>query len=192
MVAGEVIAVARFAERAATEGWQTTPLPVSHAFHTSLVAVAVPLLAEQLACEDFARLERPVISTITGATLSDQEDLPALLCRQVTSPVQFTTALAALLRGAIPAHDTAGQRVLATRIVDLLIEVGPGTVLSGLVQDSSNVPVVGAGCRGQFFNRSAASGWRSLRSGCTRAAGAAVCRPFQPAILVRFETQVLR
>ena len=142
VVAGEAAAVARFAERVAAEGWQTTLLPVSHAFHTPLVAAAVPLLAEQLACEDFARLERPLISTITGATLSDQEDLQALLCRQVTSPVQFTKALAALLGDAPPARGTVGQMGPVTGKVDLLIEVGPGKVLSGLVQDTTEVPVV--------------------------------------------------
>ena len=48
VVAGEAAAVRSFAERAGAQGWQTTLLPVSHAFHTPLVAAAVPLLAEQL------------------------------------------------------------------------------------------------------------------------------------------------
>jgi len=142
VIAGEAAAVGRFAKRAGAEGWQTTLLPVSHAFHTPLVAAAVPVLAEQLACENFARLERPVISTITGATLSDQEDLHALLCRQVTSPVQFASALAALLGGDLPARDSVGQMGPVAGEVDLLIEVGPGKVLSGLVQDTAEVPVV--------------------------------------------------
>ena len=85
--------------------------------------------------------------------LSDQEDLRALLCRQVTSPVQFTKALAALLGGGLPARDTVGQTSPATEEVDLLIEVGPGKVLSGLVRDTTEVPVValdagGASLRG--------------------------------------------
>jgi len=98
VVAGEVAALKHVAERAGAEGWQTSVLLVSHAFHTPLVAAAVPVLEEQLACESFARLERPIISTITGALLSEHEDLRALLCRQVTSPVQFSVALAGLLR----------------------------------------------------------------------------------------------
>ena len=144
VVAGEAAAVARFAECAGAEGWQTSLLPVSHAFHTPLVAAAVPVLAEQLACENFARLERLVISTITGATLGDPEDLRALLCRQVTSPVQFSSALATLLDGALPTRDTdpVGQLGSAAGEVDLLVEVGPGKVLRGLVQDTTEVPVV--------------------------------------------------
>jgi enediyne polyketide synthase len=142
VVAGDAGAIRCLAERAEAQGWQTTRLPVSHAFHTPLVAAAVPLLAEQLACENFARLERTVISTITGATLNDQEDLRALLCRQVTSPVRFTSAFAALLGGALPTRDTVGQPGPAAGKVDLLIEVGPGKALGGLVQDITEVPVV--------------------------------------------------
>ena len=78
-------------------GWQTSQLPVSHAFHTPLVAAAVPVLAEQLARENFCRPKRKVFSTVTGARLEGDEDLRELLCRQVTSPVRFESALAALL-----------------------------------------------------------------------------------------------
>ena len=154
VVAGEATAVARFAQRADAEGWHTSLLPVSHAFHTPLVAAAVPVLAEQLACENFARLERLVISTITGATLGDPQDLRALLCRQVTSPVQFSSALAALLAGALPSRDPdpVGQIGSARGEVDLLIEVGPGKVLSGLVQDTTEVPVVALDAGGTSLN----------------------------------------
>jgi enediyne polyketide synthase len=152
VVAGEVAALKLLAERAGAAGWHATMLPVSHAFHTPLVAAAVPVLAEQLACENFSRLERPVISTITGAALSEHEDFRGLLCRQVTSPVRFTAALAALL-GAAGAGRTGGEFGAVSGEVDLLIEVGPGKVLSGLVDDTTEVPVValdagGASLRG--------------------------------------------
>ncbi len=153
VVAGEVAALSHFAERAYAQGWQTTPLPVSHAFHTPLVAAAVPVLAEQLACEDFARLGRPVISTITGAALNEHDDLRALLCRQVTSPVQFSAATAALLGADSTARHPVAQTGPLKGEVDLLIEVGSGKVLSDLVRDITEVPVValdagGASLRG--------------------------------------------
>ena len=61
--------------------------------------------------------------------LDGDEDLRELLCRQVTLPVRFTSAL-----GVLVGSDG--------RAVDLLIEVGPGAVLSGLVRDSGETPVV--------------------------------------------------
>ena len=157
VVAGEAAAIASLAERALAAGHQATRLQVSHAFHTPLVAAAVPVLVDQLACENFARLERKVVSTVTGAPLDELDDLPALLARQVTTPVRFQEALALLL-GLNPAAGSTlppgrgnnlGQHrqraAAATKDdggVDLLIEVGPGQVLSGLVRDTTEAPVV--------------------------------------------------
>ena len=129
VVAGDAAAVNQLAQRARAQGWQATLLRVSHAFHTPLVAAAVPVLAAQLARENFFRLKRSVVSTVTGGPLDGDEDLRELLCRQVTSPVRFSQALGALLGADGDA-------------IDLLIEVGPGAVLSGLVRDTAEVPVV--------------------------------------------------
>ena len=126
VVAGEVAAIARLEERAVAQGWLASRLPVSHAFHTMLVAEILPALRQQLAREKFSPLGRPVISTITGAALDSDADLRALLAQQVTSPVRFTAALDVLLGG--------GEAVWP---VDLLIEVGPGAVLCGLVRDAA-------------------------------------------------------
>lgn len=128
VIAGEVEAVNRFTERATAHGWEMTRLRVSHAFHTPLVAAAVPVLAEQLARENLTSFLRPVVSTITGGPLGGHEDVRALLCQQVTSPVRFAGALAAL-------PGAAGK-------MDLLVEVGPGAILTGLARDITDVPVV--------------------------------------------------
>ena len=129
VVAGDAAAVNHLAQRARAQGWQATLLRVSHAFHTPLVAAAVPVLAAQLARENFSRLKQSVVSTVTGGPLDGDEDLRELLCRQVTSPVRFSQALGALLGADGDA-------------IDLLIEVGPGAVLSGLVHDTAEAPVV--------------------------------------------------
>ena len=142
VVAGEAAAIAALAQRATAAGWQATRLPVSHAFHTPLVAAATPALAEQLACENLAPLRSPIFSTITGAPLDRQADLRTLFCVQMTSPVRFADALAGLL-----GLERSGERFgrgLASSVPppDLLIEVGPGSVLAGLVRDSTRVPVL--------------------------------------------------
>jgi enediyne polyketide synthase len=125
VISGEAAAVRTIIESAQARGLPATRLPVSHAFHSPLVAAAATALADQLAGERFAPLQRPVISTVTGALLDPAADLRALLYHQVTRPVRFMEAMAAM----------AGD-------VDLLIEAGPGRVLSGLVAESAEVPVV--------------------------------------------------
>lgn len=125
VVAGEALAVDALVRRAQARGWQATRLPVSHAFHTSLVAAAAPVLAGHLSGETIGALQREVVSTVTGAPLTAGEDLRELLCRQVTSPVRFIEAI---------------QQAAVD--VDLFIEVGPGQILTGLAADLIPGPVV--------------------------------------------------
>jgi enediyne polyketide synthase len=157
VIAGTADAIGRVVQRATTAGWHTAALPVSHAFHTPLVAAATPLLRDQLAREDFSRLAGNVVSTIKGRALTESDDLREMLCHQVTVPVRFAEAMAALL--ADGASAPAANR--GTSQLDLLIEVGPGSVLSGLAGESSSMPVVALD-----------SGGRSLK-GLLEAVGAA-------------------
>jgi len=114
VVSGEAAAIERVMARARSRGIAAIRLPVSHAFHSSLMDPAAGPLAEYLAGIDFRPLERRVVSTITGAPLAPNADLRDLLRRQITSPVRFAEAAARVS-------------------VDLWIEVGPGAVLSGMV-----------------------------------------------------------
>jgi enediyne polyketide synthase len=125
VVAGEVDAVTQVVGRAQARYVNATMLPVSHAFHSPLVEAAAAPLAAHLATETFHSLKRSVISTVSGAALSSGTDLRDLLYRQVTQPVRFIEASAAL-----------GSSV------DLLIEVGPGHVLSHLVKNVLPIPAV--------------------------------------------------
>ena len=125
VVSGPATEVAIVVRRAQAEGLPAQNIPVSHAFHSPFVAAATESLAEHLAGETFHSLKRPVISTITGASLAPDEDLPTLLCRQVTDPVRFTQAISA-----------AGDKI------DLLLEVGPGRVLSNLAAECVDTPIV--------------------------------------------------
>jgi enediyne polyketide synthase len=125
VVSGEALAVAAVVERARARGLTAVPLPVSHAFHSSLVAAAAPALAARLETVALQPLVRAVGSTVTGARLDPDADLRALLVRQVTSPVRFAEALAA-----------AGPDV------DLWIEAGPGRVLSGLASECGDAPAI--------------------------------------------------
>lgn len=125
VVAGELSAVEAFSARAATKGYRSAPLPVSHAFHTPLMAGATAPLSRHLAAEILQEPSRAVFSTVTGEPLSAGVDVRELLCRQITSPVRFAEAFAWFRNS-----------------VDLLFEVGPGSALSGFALALGGAPVV--------------------------------------------------
>lgn len=125
VVSGEAAAVDRLVRTVEAHGLLATRLPVSHAFHSPLVAAAVPPVAEHLARMPFHALHASVISTVTGSALTPATDLAALLCEQITAPVKFMEAV----------NNAAAH-------LDLFIEVGPGHVLSRLAAECTSVPVV--------------------------------------------------
>ncbi|HEV2765806.1 MAG TPA: acyltransferase domain-containing protein, partial [Pyrinomonadaceae bacterium] len=126
ILSGEAAAVASVARRFEARGFRCTTLRVSHAFHSPLVAPAVPRFAAHLAREEFRKPGRAVVSTVTGARLTGDEDLRALLCRQVTEPVRFAEAF----------------REARSEGVDLWLEVGPGRALTGLAAESGETNAV--------------------------------------------------
>ncbi|MCP3903124.1 MAG: type I polyketide synthase, partial [Planctomycetes bacterium] len=151
VVSGPAAAIDAVVDRARAGGHRATRLPVSHAFHSKLVEAAVPRLDEHLARESFAPLSRSVISTITGRVLERGIDVPRLLCEQVTAPVRFTDAATLI-----------GERV------DVLIEVGPGRVLSGLLAANGVGPVIAVDTGGDEL------GGLLRAVGCCYAMGAAI------------------
>ncbi|MGH3288254.1 MAG: SDR family NAD(P)-dependent oxidoreductase, partial [Streptosporangiaceae bacterium] len=126
VISGPAEAVERVCRVAAAADLVTGRIPVSHAFHSPMVAPAAEGLARYLAGREFKPMTRRVLSTVTGGALPADADLGELLVRQVREPVRFSAA--------------AGQ-LAAT--ADLLIEVGPGRVLSGLAAGiAPDVPVI--------------------------------------------------
>ena len=118
VVSGPTDAVDRVCAEAVGLGLTAIRLPVSHAFHSELVVDAAEALHRHLANDRFSPVQRRVVSTVTGQTLPADIDLVELLARQVREPVRFAEAVTAL----------AGD-------VDLLLEVGPGTILRGLASE---------------------------------------------------------
>ena len=118
VVAGDAAAVDAAMERARQRGCAAVRLLVSHAFHSPLMGGAAGSLRETLEGLPMRPLRRNVASTITGGLLLADADLPALLLRQLTTPVRFTDALSA-----------------ARGLADAWIEVGPGRALSQLAAE---------------------------------------------------------
>jgi [acyl-carrier-protein] S-malonyltransferase len=92
-------------------------LRVTGAFHSPLVASAAEGLRPAVERVEWREPEVPFMSTVT-ATLEPAATLPQILLDQLTAPVRFTQAVAALVADG----------------VETFVEVGPGQVLSGLVR----------------------------------------------------------
>jgi enediyne polyketide synthase len=118
VISGPSAAVDRVCARARGAAVNATRINVSHAFHSPSVQPAAVALTEKLTEFDFARLDRPVVSTVTGHVLHAAEELRELLRDQVVLPVRFREAAAKVAERS-----------------DLVIEVGPGRVLTGLFEE---------------------------------------------------------
>ncbi|MDI9497442.1 MAG: ACP S-malonyltransferase [Bacillota bacterium] len=97
---------------------RTVRLDVAGAFHSPLMAGAAERLREAAAGLEPQAGRGLVMSSVYGEPLDGRDSLPDYLARQMTSPVRWSTAV----------------RNLERRGVDTWIELGPGTVLSGLVR----------------------------------------------------------
>ncbi len=104
-------------------GFNVVPLPVSHAFHTSIVAPASEPLREMLSHLHIRSPRVPVIANVNGEFYPTGPDVVPrmldLLAQQVASPVQFVKGLQTL-------YD-AGARVF--------VEVGPKKALQGFAEE---------------------------------------------------------
>ncbi len=74
-------------------GIESRPMPVSQAFHCSLIKPALAPFAEFLRGQRFTTSGIPFLSTCTASFLDVQEDWPAYFTRQMCEPVQFFKAL---------------------------------------------------------------------------------------------------
>ncbi len=118
VVSGETGAVDRLVEEAPARGARkVVKLRGPGAFHSPLVAAAADGLRPAVERAAWHEPEIPFMSTVT-ASLAPAATLPQILLDQLTAPVRFTQAVAALVADG----------------VGTFVEVGPGQVLSGLVR----------------------------------------------------------
>ena len=93
-------------------------LPVSGAFHSPLMAGVVDRLADAFDGEEWLDAQVPVMSNVSAESVTDAGGLRALLAEQVRSPVEWVRSV---------------ERMAAEGI-DLVVECGPGSTLTGLVK----------------------------------------------------------
>jgi [acyl-carrier-protein] S-malonyltransferase len=119
VVAGDPAAVDAAVAAAKEAGAKRVmPLEVSGAFHTPYMAPARERLAAAIADATFADATVPVVANVDAEFHAAAREWPALLERQLTSPVRWI--------GCVEALRAEGA--------DTFVEVGPGQVLTGTVK----------------------------------------------------------
>lgn len=119
VISGDEAAVRRAGSLAQEAGARrVVPLNVSGAFHSPLMASAESGLADALERADFKTPTVPVLSNVTAEPVSDAGEARRLLAKQLTSPVRWGASI----------------RFMRTRGVSRFLEVGAGSVLTGLLR----------------------------------------------------------
>ena len=118
-VAGSTAAVTRAGERAKALGARRViPLAVSAPFHCALLKPAQDRLEPELRALDVHDPRIPVVANVDAEPKRDAASAIDALVRQVSAPVRWEQVV----------------RRLASEGVTTYVEVGPGTVLSGLIR----------------------------------------------------------
>lgn len=119
VIAGEKAAVERAIEVLKSKGCRKAiPLPVSVPVHTPLMQVAADRLAKDVAEATWSDLTIPLINNAEAKPLRRAAEVRASVIRQLPSPVLWEESI----------HTMQGMGVKT------FIEVGPGTVLTGLLK----------------------------------------------------------
>ncbi|HZC80265.1 MAG TPA: ACP S-malonyltransferase [Nitrospiraceae bacterium] len=119
VIAGEKAAVERAIELAKGKGCKKAiPLPVSVPVHTPLMQKAADRLAGDLASITWSDLRMPLVNNAEARPITKAGEIQASLVRQLPSSVLWEDSV----------------KAMAAMGVTTFIEVGPGTVLSGLIK----------------------------------------------------------
>ncbi|MDT5268375.1 MAG: hypothetical protein QOH49_561 [Acidobacteriota bacterium] len=123
VISGEAEAVAQAEQQLAASGVECRRLHTSHAYHSATMEPASGLFAEEVRKSRPRTPQIPFISSLTGTWITAREATdPAYWSRQLRETVRFGAGVSELLKG-------QGR---------ILLEVGPGQVLSGLAGQQRN------------------------------------------------------
>lgn len=119
VIAGEKAAVERAIELAKAKGAKRAlPLPVSVPVHTPLMKQAADRLSKDLAEARWTDLRIPLVNNAEAAVIRSAADIQPSLVKQLPSPVRWEESV----------------RKMVSMGVTTFVEVGPGTVLTGLIK----------------------------------------------------------
>ena len=119
VISGEKTAVEQACEKAKAEGAKRAlPLAVSGAFHSPLMEPARVELGKAIEGTKIVEPICPIYQNVSAQAVTDPEKIKKNLLAQLTSPVKWTQSVRNMLADG----------------ADYFMEIGPGTVLQGLVK----------------------------------------------------------
>lgn len=119
VISGEKTAVEQACEKAKAEGAKRAlPLAVSGAFHSPLMEPARVELGKAIEETRIVTPVCPIYQNVTAQAVTDPQTIKKNLLAQLTSPVRWTQSVRNMLADG----------------ADYFMEIGPGTVLQGLVK----------------------------------------------------------
>ncbi|MBO4917751.1 MAG: ACP S-malonyltransferase [Bacteroidales bacterium] len=134
VISGENEAVAEACVKMKEAGAKRAlPLAVSGAFHSPLMEPARLALGEAIAATPIVEPVCPVYQNVTATAETDPVRIKANLLAQLTSPVRWTQSVKAMIADG----------------ADSFTEIGPGTVLQGLVKRISSAAGVEVAIEGK-------------------------------------------
>ncbi|MDP2644340.1 MAG: ACP S-malonyltransferase [Desulfobacterales bacterium] len=110
--------VEKVSEYAVSKGARTVSLKVSGAWHSELIKGAEEEFGDYLAAFSFAAPRHRVIHNVSADVVMDPKEIPAVMARQLCSPVRWYDSMVKLM----------------AEEVEIFAEVGPGNVLTGLLR----------------------------------------------------------
>ena len=118
VISGEAAAVAAAGDLAAERGGRAIALPVSGAWHSSLIAGAIPDFEQAMAQADFRCPDIPLVFNVTARPEEDAAEIRAIMSKQIAAQVRWYESI----------------MFMVEQGVTTFIEVGPKKVLTGMMK----------------------------------------------------------
>lgn len=132
VISGEEELVKEVGRRAEEQGASVKPVPVSGAFHSKLMAPAVPKLREILDSVHIKMPNFPVYSNVTGLPYGSMDEIRTGLALQVTHPVLWGSSMLHMIGEHVEVveKEEVNRKITGVK----LLEVGPGRQLKGMLK----------------------------------------------------------
>lgn len=118
VISGKRKALARLVDQLTAKGIKTTPLNVSHAFHSPLMQPMLKQFAKVAASITYHPPQISIVSNVTGTLVTEEIASPDYWCKHICQPVQFMQ----------------GMKTLQQQGCNLFLEIGAKPILLSMGQ----------------------------------------------------------